>query len=98
MTKEEAIWYLVPIAASASLERYKEALTMAIDALKGQNVDRWIPVAERMPEKSGYFLCYWNGHTCRCKYFRPHGCFLFNGRQVKVTHWMPLPEPPKEAP
>ena len=34
MTKQEAIWYLEPIAASASLERYKEALTMALDALR----------------------------------------------------------------
>lgn len=28
MTRQEAIWYLEPIANSASLERYKEALTL----------------------------------------------------------------------
>ena len=29
MTREEAIWYLSPIAESAALPRYKEALVMA---------------------------------------------------------------------
>ena len=36
MTRKEAIWYLQPIADSASLERYKEALGMAIAALREQ--------------------------------------------------------------
>lgn len=36
MTREEAIQYLSPIAESAALPRYKEALGMAIAALKEQ--------------------------------------------------------------
>lgn len=36
MTREEAIWYLTPIAESASLERYKEALGLALSALREQ--------------------------------------------------------------
>lgn len=36
MTREEAIWYLSPIAENTSLERYKEALTLAISALREQ--------------------------------------------------------------
>ena len=36
MTREEAIWYLQPIADSASLPRYAEALNMAIAALREQ--------------------------------------------------------------
>ena len=50
MTREEAIWYLTPIAESASLERYKEALSMAVAALREQDERRWIPVTERMPK------------------------------------------------
>lgn len=50
MTREEAIWYLTPIAESASLERYKEALSMAVAALLEQEERRWIPVEERMPK------------------------------------------------
>lgn len=36
MTREEAIEYLSPIAESAALPRYKEALMLAISALKDQ--------------------------------------------------------------
>ena len=50
MTREEAILYLTPIAESASLERYKEALSMAIFALREQENHRWIPVTERLPK------------------------------------------------
>lgn len=40
MTREEAIWYLSPIAESAALPRYKEALGMAIAALKVVDFDQ----------------------------------------------------------
>ena len=36
MDRAEAIWYLSPIAESAALPRYKEALGMAIAALREQ--------------------------------------------------------------
>ena len=39
MTREEAIQYLSPIAESAALPRYKEALGMAIAALKRVEFD-----------------------------------------------------------
>lgn len=60
---------------------------------------KWIPVSERLPEDdipSAAYLCWWGGHTHICKYWRTRRCFEFNGRSVKVTHWMPLPEPPEE--
>lgn len=57
---------------------------------------RWIPVTERLPAESHSYLCYWRGHTRVCKYWRTRECFEFNGRPMKVTHWMPLPQPPKE--
>lgn len=41
MTREEAIWYLQPIADSASLPRYAEALNMAISALREQENKRY---------------------------------------------------------
>ena len=60
MTREEAIWYLRPIADSASLPRYAEALNMAITALREQDslakktsdkkTSEWISVEERLPE------------------------------------------------
>lgn len=94
MTREEAIWYLTPIAESASLERYKEALSMAISALREQEDRRWIPVAERLPEKPTKCLVY----TKRGKYGGHEITYYNEGFYLQysnVTHWMPLPEPPK---
>lgn len=64
-------------------------------------VNEWISVKDRLPEKSGYYLYF-------SKY--PHGglqdgigvsYFQHKVKEWKkvytptVTHWMPLPEPPK---
>ena len=70
---------------------------------------RWIPVTERLPEdrvpvlttyigfctgeKSSDLLavrfegmwCYWDGDPCS-----------YDECKVEITHWMPLPQPPKE--
>ncbi|AXW87798.1 DUF551 domain-containing protein [Lonsdalea britannica] len=54
----------------------------------------WIKCSERMPAVSGYYHVIWNGkHISMAP-------FLFGSFQCidpeKITHWMPLPEPPKE--
>lgn len=104
MTRQEAIWYLTPIAESASLERYKEALGLAISALREQEERRWIPVTERLPENDQWVLCF-----MKDKAFGAFRVFQWNyidwqwndGNEWydenDVTHWMPLPEPPKEG-
>lgn len=105
MTIEEAIWYLTPIAESASLERYKEALGLALSALRGQEERRWIPVTERLPDKNGEYICRhgFNGNTDIkftgvLEYYatdeKPH--WQHDSIGLIVTYWMPLPEPPKE--
>ena len=103
MTREEAIWYLTPIAESASLERYKEALSMAVAALREQEERQWIPVEKRLPEKYQTVVG-WCKDNPFSKYTEAIVCwngkgwvFLYAQRYVaNVTHWMPLPEPPKE--
>ena len=102
MTREEAIWYLTPIAESASLERYKEALSMAISALREREQRRWIPVTERLPKRGELVLATDGGFV---------GEFYINKRgqwqrynvndysllmALDILFWMPLPEPPKE--
>ena len=63
-------------------------------------VNRWIPCSERMPDKNESVLCfcraeitevlYWNGSSW-------HSTDANKGYLSGfVTHWMPLPEPPRE--
>ena len=73
----------------------------------GVTVQEWISVAERLPEEGGWYLVYTTpnrGHksinkAMFCKgyawgnfepYWRGAG-----GHWANVTHWMPLPHPPK---
>lgn len=101
MTIEEAIWYLTPIAESASLERYKEALSMAVAALREQEERRWIPVTERLPENIAnrvLVVCERSNGVFYAHYEKPFWINLETDKPFisTVTHWMPLPEPPKE--
>lgn len=68
----------------------------------------WISVDERLPENGAYVLA-WNGALCpahsalfisdKCghKFTQPSDKAWYedSGRFLGVTHWMPLPEPPK---
>ena len=59
--------------------------------------DRWISVKERLPEDNAYYLVWRKGWQipsimkCRRKAgFNTHMAY------GDVTHWMPLPSPPRE--
>ena len=66
----------------------------------GVTLQKWIPVSERLPEHGAIVLCHmsfdvatmqWDGHSRLW-------VSLFSDYEVNVvTHWMPLPEPPKEC-
>ena len=65
---------------------------------------QWIPVSERLPESSDYYLCCVSGQETRnttfsrvtLAYIQKYG-WCTNGLKVEnVTHWQPLPEPPQE--
>ena len=60
-----------------------------------RNVGKWIPVTERCPEKSGDYLVF---DDCRNLYVNEWHCLLKKWQydDSRITHWMPLPEPPKE--
>lgn len=71
----------------------------------------WIPVTERLPNCNGCYLV-WRPHFFGGKIGMPSICY-FDGsntwhdsygvdfertlRPEDVTHWMPLPQPPKEG-
>ena len=83
--------------------RYAEEIAVA------QERQRWIPVTERLPEVSNSWgvsdvvLCiisdpsgYPPPNPGFCVYL-DDGRWTCPGQIVRVTHWMPLPEPPEEA-
>lgn len=57
--------------------------------------DKWIPVSERLPEKSDVVIGYDAIHGIRVMFY--HYSLLYTNEWRCVTHWMPLPEPPKEC-
>lgn len=77
-----------------------------IDAAPTLNVPgKWISVEDRMPDKSGPYLVrfknvfgerlaikvyYWNAKIGYWRGAEAHSMI------IGITHWMPLPEPPKE--
>ena len=72
-------------------------------------VMEWISVNDRLPEEEGDYLTHWAGSSYRpndiCYYnsklsnqFDTSGWVLLRAptHEANPTHWMPLPEPPKE--
>lgn len=74
-----------------------EAEVMA--AIEAQNAQRWIPVTERLPEHNGFVLVITDNGTCEpfVGWMRNDKVWFANGFCIvnNVTHWQPLPEPPK---
>ena len=87
-------------SAAVQLQRCVDAYDMAISALREQS--QWISVKERLPETyTNVIVLHENGHTGIEWRYKHSPCyktanFLFDPLYGEVTHWMPLPEPPKE--
>ncbi|HCR0680647.1 TPA: DUF551 domain-containing protein [Klebsiella aerogenes] len=64
--------------------------------------DTWIPVSERLPEEGGRYWCYVEEQNSLGKSHYQWNCSwngeIWGGAMMygRVTHWMPLPNPPKE--
>ena len=81
------------------------ALQQEIEKLRGQ-VPRWIPVKERLPKDRSnvlvvaYWYERWGVYMSWCAPERAEWNVhvgIGDRNDVTVTHWMPLPEPPKEV-
>ena len=61
---------------------------------------KWISVEERLPDEPGEVLACVYGRICIAWYsnrcFETPSGMVFYPCENAVTHWMPLPEPPKE--
>lgn len=64
---------------------------------------RWIPVTERLPENLGNRVLVTDGSTVALGHYeQPHWINLetddfFSAWGWEITHWMPLPTPPKDG-
>ena len=57
---------------------------------------KWISVDERLPEDDGFvLLCTSKGSIIKGHYEHKYGRWSGLNNRLNVTHWMPLPEPPK---
>ena len=90
-------------------EAKREALNIAITAMGRSVQPRWISVKERLPGDEKPVLVYYGfwrkenagtalRYTGTLSYFRfdPQPHWQHESTGLIVTHWMPLPEPPKE--
>lgn len=64
--------------------------------LDAEERQRWIPVTERLPEKNGSYLVFVYGEVTEMNCWHGKWHRLGDDYTKAVTHWMPLPEPPKE--
>ena len=71
----------------------------------GVTVQKWIPVSEMLPDNIGMYLViekHWiSGSPCRriAKWNTVDWCTADRRSKEltpRITHWMPLPEPPKD--
>ena len=77
------------------IQRQKETIN-ATAYLPLYQKPKWIPVTERLPENDKTVLV-WNRRNSR-EYFDvyDHGRWIILEWE-DITHWMPLPEPPKDG-
>ena len=104
-TREKLIELLTQVAV---LGDYLDMRKVADHLIaNGVTVQKWIPVTERLPEKDGHYLCnYHFGEYPKMTFTQvldyyatdivPHFQHTLGDGSMKVTHWMPLPEAPKE--
>jgi hypothetical protein len=67
--------------------------------------DKWVPTEERLPEIFGEFIvAVQDADGKRCSDYADYDPYqkrwrtgMYLGVRDKVTHWMPLPAPPKEG-
>jgi hypothetical protein len=85
------------------VEECKNVIDQIIDkgfANRKQTLGEWISVEDRLPETYGDVICYTEcGYVSQLVYNPQYNLFNVSADNVEcaiaVTHWMPLPEPPK---
>ena len=68
----------------------------------GVTVHEWISVDDRLPEESGYYLVFADigrnevlSYSKKYQAFNAYDDSYSESNVIPVTHWMPMPNPPK---
>ena len=83
------------------LEKIVERLAYYEDMIaNGVTVQKWIPVTERLPEYGKVVLAFGKKHATSGQFrgtspTKPNWWHWKGNMYKEVSHWMPLPEPPK---
>lgn len=87
---------------SAVKKAVDDACILAVAALREQEQRLWIPVTDSLPENIAnrvLVVCERSNGVFYAHYEKPFWINLETDKPFisTVTHWMPLPEPPKEG-
>lgn len=92
---EEKLYTVRHLKKGVSCLVYARSPYDAIEKVRIMEEPRWIPVTERLPEKDTRVI------VCASLPEGIHSDFIYEDGHwfvsIGVTHWMPFPEPPKEA-
>lgn len=101
---EEAVRLMSPKDQLADADKVMDTCEHILDMEKMVDVnspekpDGWISVKERLPEKTELVLIYQPKAGNGASSHDEHGWGMWeNGLTCEPTHWMPLPEPPKDG-
>lgn len=74
-----------------------QALFELIQFMQFNRKSGWISVEEKLPQSNGnFYLVYTDkGRVSECRYYHDEWITTYCNNE-KVTHWQPLPQPPKE--
>ena len=104
MTREEAIKWLEETKFGGKIlhdNTVIQVCDMAVAALREQDERRWVPVTERLPDSDGFYIVVMNGDIWgEPDVWSSTACGFYSGKwdedDATISHWMPMPEPPKE--
>ena len=80
------------------LRKYEPTLRNATDKKDGDKSspsDKWVSVDERLPEEEGKYIVCTEKNTVYCAKYHAKGKFFGTDMHTHITHWQPLPAPPK---
>lgn len=97
-TVTEAAGAIEALQNYAELHKNITEKTLAAAVKISKEVPQWIPVEERLPDECGHYLVFVKAG--KYEQVTWYEIAYYDGKEkfyTSVTHWMPLPEPPKES-